>query len=118
MDFLQILTGSLLWATLFSIALFVGGSIATNFLAKKSKLLKPIASGLKLIALFVAIQAFLILGGNEGFPQVSRYLRFFSWLIAIFALLRLTLYMYGDLFVVRWKKGSFPFPRMIWTYSR
>jgi len=37
------------------------GSIATNFLAAKSKLLKPIASGLKLIALFVAIQTFLFL---------------------------------------------------------
>jgi small-conductance mechanosensitive channel/CRP-like cAMP-binding protein len=108
MELMQVLTGSLLWATLFSIALYVGGSIATNFLAAKSKLLKPIASGLKLIALFVAIQTFLFLGGNEGFPQFSRYLRFLSWLIAIFALLRLTLYMYGDLFVVRWKKGSFP----------
>ncbi|NTW58371.1 MAG: mechanosensitive ion channel [Nitrospirae bacterium] len=108
MELIQALTGSLLWATLFSIGLFVGGSIATNFLAKKSKLLEPIASGLKLIALFVALQAFLILGGNEGFPAVARYFQFFSWLIAIFALLRLTLYMYGDLFVVRWKKGSFP----------
>ena len=108
MELIEILTGSLLWATLFSIALYVGGSIATNFLANKSKLLKPIASGLKLIALFVAIQSFLILGGNEGFPQVGRYLRFFSWLIAIFAILHLALYMYGDLFVVRWKKGSFP----------
>jgi small-conductance mechanosensitive channel/CRP-like cAMP-binding protein len=108
MELIQALTGSLLWATLFSIGLFVGGSIATNFLARKSKLLKPIASGLKLIALFVAVQAFLYLGGDEGFPNFSRYLRFFSWLIAIFALLRLTLYMYGDLFVVRWKQGSFP----------
>ena len=108
MELMQLLTGSLPWATLFSIALFVGGSIATNFLATKSKLLKPIASGLKLLALFVAVQTFLFLGGNEGVPHVARYLRFFSWLIAVFALLRLTLYMYGDLFVVRWKKGSFP----------
>jgi len=108
MELMQVLTGSLLWATLFSIGIFVGGSIATNFLATKSKLLKPIASGLKLIALFVAIRAFLFLGAEESFPLLSRYLQFFSWLIAIFALLRLTLYMYGDLFVVRWKKGSFP----------
>jgi small-conductance mechanosensitive channel len=108
MDLLPVLTGSLLWATLFSIALFVGGSIATTFLAKKSKLLKPIASGLKLIALFVAIQAFLLLGGRAQFPRLALYLSFFSWLIAIFALLKLTLYMYGDLFIVRWKKGSFP----------
>lgn len=108
MDLIQILTGSLLWATLFSIALFVGGSIATNFLAKKSKLLKPIASGLKLLALFIAVQAFLFLGGSESFPVFARYLRFFSWVIAVFALVKLTLYMYGDLFVVRWKKGSFP----------
>jgi small-conductance mechanosensitive channel len=108
MDLLHILTGSLLWAALFSIALFVAGSIATTFLAQKSRLLKPIASGLKLLALFIAIQAFLLLGGDEGLPAVARYLRFFSWLIAVFALLRLTLYMYGDLFVVRWKKGSFP----------
>lgn len=108
MDLLEILTGSLLWAALFSVALYVGGSIATTFLARKSKLLKPIASGLKLLALFVAIESFLLLGGNEGFPAVARYLQFFSLLIAIFAFLRLTLYMYGDLFVVRWKKGSFP----------
>lgn len=108
MELLQILTGSLMWATLFSIALFVGGSIATNFLAKKSKLLKPIASGLKLIALFVALQVFLLLGGREQFPRVSQHLSFWSWLLLSFAVLRLTLYMYGDLFVVRWKKGSFP----------
>lgn len=108
MDLLEALTGSLLWATLFSIALFVGGSVATTFLAKKSKLLKPIASGLKLIALFAAIQAFLLLGGREQFPRFALYLSFFSWLIAVFALLKLTLYMYGDLFVVRWKRGSFP----------
>jgi len=108
MELLQILTGSLMWATLFSLALFVGGSIATNFLAKKSKLLKPIASGLKLIALFVALQVFLLLGGREQFPRVSQHLSFWSWLLFSFAVLRLTLYMYGDLFVVRWKKGSFP----------
>lgn len=108
MELVQVLTGSLLWATLFSIALFVGGSIATNFLAKKSKLLKPIASGLKLIALFVAIQAFLFLGGREQYPRFSLHLNFYSWVIVIVALLRLALYMYGDLFVVRWKKGSFP----------
>ena len=108
MELLQVLTSSLLWATLFSIALFVGGSIATNFLATKSKLLKPIASGLKLIALFVAIQAFLFLGGREQYPRFSLHLNFYSWVIVIFAFLRLILYMYGDLFVVRWKKGSFP----------
>ena len=108
MELVQVLTGSLLWATLFSIALFVGGSIATNFLAKKSRLLTPIASGLKLIALFVAIQAFLFLGGREQYPRFALHLNFWSWLIVCFALLRLALYMYGDLFVVRWKKGSFP----------
>lgn len=108
MELVQVLTGSLLWATLFSIALFVGGSIATNFLAKKSKLLKPIASGLKLIALFVALQAFLLLGAREHFPRLAQHLNFWSWVIVCFALLRLVLYMYGDLFVVRWKKGSFP----------
>ena len=108
MEFLQVLTGSLLWTTLFSIALYVGGSIATNFLARKSKLLKPIASGLKLIALFVALQTFLLLGARDHFPRVSQHLAFWSWLLLSFALLRLTLYMYGDLFVVRWKRGSFP----------
>jgi small-conductance mechanosensitive channel/CRP-like cAMP-binding protein len=108
MEILQFLTSSLLWATLFSIGLFVGGSIATNFLASKSKLLKPIGSGLKLIALFVAIQAFLFLGGREQYPRFSLHLNFYSWVIVIVALLRLVLYMYGDLFVVRWKKGSFP----------
>ena len=108
MELIQALTGSLLWVTLFSIALFVGGSIATNFLANKSKLLKPIASGLKLIAFFVAIQVFILLGAKEHFPRISLHLNFFSWVIVIVALLRLALYMYGDLFVVRWKKGSFP----------
>lgn len=108
MELVQVLTGSLLWATLFSIGLFVGGSIATNFLASKSKLLKPIGSGLKLIALFIALQAFLFLGAREQFPRLAQHLNFWSWLIVCFALLRLVLYMYGDLFVVRWKKGSFP----------
>jgi len=108
MELLKDLMGSLFWATVISVALYVGGSIATGFLAKKSKLLKPIASWLKLLVLFVSIQAFLLLGAEESYPRLSRQLQFFSWLIAVFALIRLTLYMYGDLFVVRWKRGSFP----------
>ncbi len=108
MELVQALTGSLLWATLFSIGLFVAGSIATNILAKQSSLLRPIASGLKLIALFVAIQAFLLLGAQDRLPRLSVHLNFLSWVIFTFAVLRLALYMYGDLFVVRWKKGSFP----------
>ena len=108
MELLKDLTGSLFWATTVSIALFVAGSIATNYLAKKSTLLKPIASGLKLVLLFVVIQVFLHLGAAEAYPRISRQLSFFSWIVAVFSLLRLVLYMYGDLFVVRWKKGSFP----------
>lgn len=108
MELVQALTGSLLWATLFSVALFVAGSIATNFLAKKSALLKPIGTGLTLVALFVSLQAFLFLGAKEHFPRLSLHLNFWSWIIFSFAVLRMALYMYGDLFVVRWKKGSFP----------
>jgi small-conductance mechanosensitive channel/CRP-like cAMP-binding protein len=108
MELLKVLTGSLFWATTVSIALFVAGSLATNYLAKKSTLLKPIASGLKLVLLFVVIQAFLHLGAAEAYPRISRQLNFFSWIVAVFSLLRLVLYMYGDLFVVRWKQGSFP----------
>jgi small-conductance mechanosensitive channel/CRP-like cAMP-binding protein len=108
MELIHVLTGSLFWATVFSVGLFVGGIVATNFLARKSALLKPIGSGLKLIALFVSIQAFLYLGGREAFPRLAIHLNFWSLIIASFAVLRLGLYMYGDLFVVRWKKGSFP----------
>jgi len=39
---------------------------------------------------------------------VSLQLNFFSWIVFTFAALRLCLYLYGDLFVVRWKRGSFP----------
>ncbi len=108
MELIEALTGSLLWATLFSVGIFVAGILATNFLAKKSGLLKPIGSGLKLVALFAALQAFLLLEAKDHFPRLFLYLNFASWVIFSFAVLRLTLYMYGDLFVVRWKKGSFP----------
>jgi small-conductance mechanosensitive channel/CRP-like cAMP-binding protein len=108
MELLKDLAGSLFWAALISIGFYVAGSIATGFLAKKSKLLKPIATWLKLLVLFISLQAFLLLGAEEAYPRLARQLQFLSWFIAVFALLRLTLYMYGDLFVVRWKKGSFP----------
>ncbi len=108
LELIKDLAGSLFWATVISVALYVAGSIATGYLAKKSKLLKPIGSGLKLIVLFLAVQTFLLLGAQESHPRLSRNLQFFSWIVLIFALLRMTLYMYGDLFVVRWKKGSFP----------
>src|SRR5208283_5206680 len=36
------------------------------------------------------------------------HLKFISWIVLTFAALRLILYIYGDLFVVRWKNGSFP----------
>ena len=107
-EFIKSLVGSLLWATIISIALYVGGSIATSFLARKSRLLKPIASGLKHIVLFMALQAFLLFGAREHFPRVAQHLNFWSWVIVCFAILRLALYMYGDLFIVRWRRGSFP----------
>jgi small-conductance mechanosensitive channel len=108
MDFLQDLTGSLFWALALSIIIYVGGSIAIGLLARKSDLLKPIGVGLKLVVLFISIQLFLHLGAAEYHPRIASYLNFFSWLVFTFAMLRLGLYTYGDLFVVRWKRGSFP----------
>ena len=108
MAFNRDLMGSLFWATAVSIALFAAGAIATRFLARKSTLLKPVGTGLTLIVVFVSLQAFLRLGADEISPRLSRHLDFYSWIILIFALLRLALYLYGDLFVVRWKNGSFP----------
>jgi small-conductance mechanosensitive channel/CRP-like cAMP-binding protein len=108
MDFLQGLTGSMFWALALGIIIYVGGSMAIGLLARKSELLKPIGVGLKLIVLFISIQIFLHLGAAEYHPRIANYLNFFSWLVITFAALRLGLYMYGDLFVVRWKRGSFP----------
>jgi len=108
MEFLQDLTGSLFWAMALSLLFYGAASTAIGFLAKKSAQLKPIGSGLNLIILFIAVQLFLHLGAAEYYPRVSRQLNFFSWLVFTFAALRLGLYLYGDLFVVRWKQGSFP----------
>ena len=108
MSFIHDLTGSLFWATLLSIIVYVAGSVATGFLAKKSDLLKPIGSGLKLIVLFIAIQVFRHLGAAEYYPRLSTHLNFYAWLILFFAIIKLGLYIYGDLFVVRWRHGSFP----------
>lgn len=108
LDLIKDLAGSLFWAAVISVGLYVGGSIATGFLAKKSKLLKPIATWLKFIVLFVALQAFLLLGAREQYPRLSLHLSFWSWIIFTFACVRLALYTYGDLFVVRWRQGSFP----------
>ena len=108
MELLKDLTGSLFWAALLSILLYTASSIAIGFLARKSTLLKPVGAGLKLIALFFAVQVFLHLGAAEYHPRVSMQLNFFSWLVFTFAAIRLGLYLYGDLFVVRWKRGSFP----------
>jgi small-conductance mechanosensitive channel/CRP-like cAMP-binding protein len=108
MSFLQDLTGSLLWVTLFSALLFAAGIFAIGFLTRQSDLLKPMGPGLKIIAFFVSVQVFLLLGGHDYYPRFSKHLDFFSWLIFIFGVLRLGLYIYGDLFVVRLKRGSFP----------
>jgi small-conductance mechanosensitive channel/CRP-like cAMP-binding protein len=108
MEFIQSLSGSLLWATALGISLYIAGSMAIGLLARKSKLLEPIGAGLKLIVLFVSLQIFVHLGAEEHSPRLANSLNFFSWLIFTFGALRLGLYMYGDLFVVRWKKGSFP----------
>ncbi|MCK9420376.1 MAG: mechanosensitive ion channel family protein [Nitrospirae bacterium] len=108
MEFIKDLMGSLFWATAFSLLFYGAASIAIGFLAKKSAQLKPIGSGLNLIILFIAVQLFLHLGAAEYHPRISLQLNFFSWLVFTFAALRLGLYLYGDLFVVRWKRGSFP----------
>jgi small-conductance mechanosensitive channel/CRP-like cAMP-binding protein len=107
-EFIKDLTGSLLWATAFSVILYAAGSVAVGLLSKKSDLLKPIGSGLKLIVLFLSLQIFVHLGAEDRFPRLADHLNFLSWLIFTFGALRLGLYMYGDLFVVRWKRGSFP----------
>ncbi len=108
MELMRDLTGSLFWATVLSLILYSAGSIAIAYVANKSVQLKPIGSGLKLIMLFIAVQVFLHLGAAEYHPRISQQLNFFSWLVFTFAALRLGLYVYGDLFVVRWKRGSFP----------
>ncbi len=108
MDFSKELTGALFWSAMLSIFFIVISSIAIGFFAKKSPQLKPIGTSLKLIVLFIAIQFSIFLGGTERYPHLSRHLIFFSWLLFTFAAVRLILYIYGDLFVVRWKKGSFP----------
>ena len=48
---LKDLTGSLFWTDALSIVLYVASSIAIGMLEKKSELLKPIGTGLKLIVL-------------------------------------------------------------------
>ncbi len=108
MEIVNDLTASLLWALVLSLLIYVSSHIAIGFLSKKSALLKPIGTGLKLIALFLSIQIFLHLGAAEAHPTLSLQMNFVSWLVFTFAALRLGLYIYGDLFVVRWKRGSFP----------
>jgi small-conductance mechanosensitive channel/CRP-like cAMP-binding protein len=108
MELIKDLTGSLFWVTALSIILYVASSMAIGLLEKKSELLKPIGSGLKLIVLFLSLQIFVHLGAEDHSPRLANFLNFFSWLIFIFGALRLGLYLYGDLFVVRWKRGSFP----------
>jgi len=54
------------------------------------------------------LQVFLRVSAAEYHPRISQQLNFFSWLVFTFAALRLGLYLYGDLLVVRWKRGSFP----------
>jgi small-conductance mechanosensitive channel/CRP-like cAMP-binding protein len=118
MEIISDLTASLSWALVLSVLIYVGSHIAIGFLSKKSALLKPIGTGLKLIALFLSVQIFLHLGAAETHPRLSHQMNFFSWLVFTFAALRLGLYVYGDLFVVRWKQGSFPaaFKNIITTF--
>lgn len=108
MEFIRDLAGSLFWATAFGLILAVAGSIAVGFIVKKSDLLKPMAMGLKLIVYFIAVQVFLYLGVPGHYPMLYRHINFYSWLVFIFALFRVGLYIYGDLFIVRLKHGSFP----------
>jgi len=108
MDFVNDLTGSLFWALTLSLAIYICCAIAISFLSKKSRLLKPIGTGLNLIALFLALQVFLHVGAAQYHPNIAQQLNFFSWLVFAFAVLRLGLYVYGDLFIIRWKRGSFP----------
>lgn len=108
MELVADLTGSLLWATVFSAASYIASIVAIGVLSKKSQLLKPIGAGLNLIALFLSVQIFLYLGADAYYPHFSRHLNFLSWIVFTSGALKLALYMYGDLFVVRWKRGSFP----------
>ncbi len=108
MEIIKELTGSLFWAMTFSIILFIAGLLAAGFFAKKSLLLKPAGAALKLIVLFVSVQVFLNFEAVEALSRLSKHLNFLSWLVFAFAMLRLGLYAYGDLFIVRGRRGSFP----------
>ena len=72
MEFIKDLTGSLLWATVFSVLFYTASIIAIGFLAKKSALLQPVGSGLKIIALFLALQLFLHLGAEINWHRLFR----------------------------------------------
>ncbi len=108
MELIKSLEGTQLWAAALAVILYIGSGMAIGLLAKKSALLKPIGASLKLIVLFLSLQLFIHLGAEDHSPRFASLLNFLSWLIFTFGALRLVLYMYGDLFVVRWKKGSFP----------
>ncbi len=108
MEFFQALAGSFFLAVVVSLILGIAGSIAVGFIVKKSDLLKPLGTGLKLVVLFIAVQVFLHLGFTEHYQKLYKHINFYSWLVFIFALFRVGLYIYGDLFIVRLKHGSFP----------
>lgn len=108
MEFLQDLTGSLLWAAIFSLAILIGGGIAVRQLAGRVTGLRPAASALQLVVFFVAVFVLLHFSVDDRHPRLAKHLHFFNWLVFTFAVVRLFLYAYGDLFVIRLKKGSFP----------
>lgn len=107
MEFSVHLTGTMFWAALFSTVFFVVCLMFIANLAKKKPRLKPVGGGLNLIALFLAIQAYIFFGA-EYHPRFTQHLNFISWILFTFGALKLLLYVYGDLFVVKLKHGSFP----------
>ena len=76
MDFIHDLTGSLFWITVLSIVLFTAGSIAIEVLTGKSRLLRPMGAGFKLLLFFASVQLFLHLGAAEHYPRFSRHINF------------------------------------------
>lgn len=108
MEFIQDLTGSLLWTVIVSAVILAGGIVAVRLLARRVSVLRPVAIALQLLVVFIAVQVLLHFGVDERRPRLSRHLHFFNWLVFAFALIRLSLYAYGDLLVIKLRKGSFP----------
>jgi small-conductance mechanosensitive channel/CRP-like cAMP-binding protein len=95
-------------AVLLSAAIIAAISLASNLLSRRARWFAPLATSISLFGWFVGLKVLVARISAHLPPSVNATLLVLAYAVLTLAILRIVLFVYGDLIIVRVRRGSFP----------